>query len=67
MNDRCFWHGDEPIPEGAFKVCAECWHCWPTKAAFVADVQAMSRETGAGDYPYDLADLPFCPLCAHDF
>lgn len=67
MNDRCFWHGDEPIPEGAFKVCAECWHCWPTKEAFEADVRAMLMELGAVGYPRPLADMPYCPLCAHDF
>lgn len=64
----CFWHGPEPIPEGAFRVCGECWHCWPTADDFEADVETMFAEVGVyGELSGDPIDLPYCPLCAHDF
>lgn len=60
----CFWHGPEPIPEGAFRVCNECWHCWPTVEDFEADARKMFVQIGIGGDP---AALIYCPLCAHDF
>ena len=65
----CWWHGPEPIPEGAYKVCGECWHCWPTAADFEADAQKMIDEIGGmtSPWPGGLTTLTFCPLCSHDF
>lgn len=64
----CFWHGREPIPEGAYLVCAECGHCWPTEADLLADMQRVMMETHVGvTAPMSGEDVFFCPLCAHDF
>lgn len=59
----CYFHGPEPIPAGAFLTCFECGHCWPTETDFIADVQACVAEHGLTP----TTDLPFCPLCSHDF
>lgn len=51
----------EPIaPDGGYRTCQECWHHWPTKADFVADV----RKWGEDEDP-DAQTM--CPLCAHDW
>lgn len=63
MSDNCFWHGDEPVPANAFRVCFECGHAWPTLEDFVADVH-RTVVLKAENNP---EQLPFCPLCAHDF
>lgn len=62
----CFWHGPEPIPEGAFRVCGECWHCFETEADLRAAVATMHQEC---ELPPPAPDAPLwvCPLCAHDF
>lgn len=58
---HCFWHGEEPIPEGAFLVCGECWHCWVTEEEFWLDaLTEIGHKKEAGP-------LYFCPLCSHDF
>lgn len=59
----CYFHGPEPIPDGAFLVCFECGHCWPTETDFIADVHNLAAEINTE--PRN--DLPFCPLCSHDF
>ncbi len=62
----CFWHGAEPVPEGAYRVCLECGHCWVTAADLMADVQRLCMEIGATP-PMDVEHVFYCPLCAHDF
>ena len=64
LTDWCYSHGRfEPPAEGDFKVCFECSHIWRTRDEFLADVEVGCREAGV---PMD-PDLPFCPLCTHDF
>lgn len=67
--DWCYsCNRSEPIPaDGAFWVCGECHHCWPTAADFITDVRKMLDEVGGveGD-ELVLKAWPFCPLCAHD-
>lgn len=33
----CYFHGEEPIPEGAYRVCGECWHCYNTAEDLIAE------------------------------
>lgn len=63
-SDHCFWHGVEPVPPNAFRVCGECWHAWPTVEAFEADCAQLARDMG---WPIVDPDPPFCPLCSHDW
>lgn len=64
MDDWCAWHNrPEPLTENDFRLCGECLHVWRTRDEFLADVEAACREAGV---PMD-PDLPFCPLCTHDW
>lgn len=61
MSNHCFWHSEEQWPaDGAFRFCFECGHAWPTREDFLADARRNIGYT-------ETDDLPFCPLCAHDF
>lgn len=62
----CFWHGAEPVPRNAYKVCLECGHAWPTEEAFRESVLADYVQVGE-DPPADLTQVDVCPLCTHDF
>jgi hypothetical protein len=63
----CFWHGAEPIPAGAYRVCGECWHCWPTPDDLLRDVLRIYAEIGLQSPPDDADQVWVCPLCSHDF
>lgn len=68
--DWCYsCNRSEPIPpDGAFWVCGECHHCWPTADDFIIDVRQMLEEVG-GRVELDVQVLkawPFCPRCSHD-
>ena len=69
--DWCYsHHRSEPIAPDGFFTCMECGHHWPTVGDFEADARRTLDEIGGvapGDWPGGLANLPFCPLCAHDF
>lgn len=56
----CFFHGEEPVPDEYFRLCVECGHCFLTEDEFTA---------AAAESPIARPDpqLPFCPLCSHDF
>lgn len=67
--EMCFVHGcPEPSLPGDFRSCFECGHVWRTRDDYVADLAAsvaemqwpMPANTGSDD-------LPFCPLCTHDW
>jgi hypothetical protein len=69
VEDHCFVHGvAEPSLPGDFRACAECWHVWRTEADYLVDVAARAAEM---KWPMpkntDTDDLPFCPLCSHDW
>lgn len=40
----CWFHGHEPIPEGAYRVCGECWHCYNTIEDLVAEENTTRAE-----------------------
>jgi hypothetical protein len=74
----CFWHGVEPIPEDAFRVCVECGHAYPTADDLDRVIRRTHHEAVAGatrpEYRpgplpevLDLDGWPFCPYCAHDW
>lgn len=68
--DWCYsCNRSEPIPEGAYLVCRECFHCWPTVDDFTADVLRMLDELGglSREHLVTAEAWPFCPLCGHDF
>lgn len=62
----CWWHGPEPIPPGAFRVCGECWHCFVTEADLRAADEELRRQIGLQPTDPD-APIWVCPLCTHDF
>ena len=57
----CWWHGPEPIPDDAFLVCPECWHCYPTEQDLI---DTNIREWN-DDRP--TSEIWSCPLCIHDW
>ena len=72
--DNCWHHGHEPIPEGAYRVCGECGHCFATEADLSqADFDVRHKAYLAGftdSYPTVLRSgeqIYSCPLCTHDF
>ena len=64
----CYFHGDEPVSEGAYRVCFECGHCYPTADHLL---NAYNTEAARYDLPHTPAvrpsDIDFCPLCTHDW
>lgn len=67
-NDQCYIHGHEPIPDGYFKICGECWHVFPTAQALIDDDLAVRREyLGPAMGPDPVEDIHICPHCTHDF
>jgi hypothetical protein len=62
----CFFHGEEPIPEGAYRVCGECWHCYNTPEDLLAEDAKMAQQYGFTPVS-DPEQVPFCPLCTHDW
>lgn len=68
--DWCYsCNRSEPIPDGAYLVCRECFHCWVTKDDFTADVRIMLHEINLNEtgITVRVEDFPFCPLCSHNF
>ena len=62
--DFCMVHGvEEPSLPGDYTGCGECNHVWRTQKSFWDDCIALCRDL---EWPIDL-DLPFCPLCSHDW
>jgi hypothetical protein len=69
--DVCFWHGYEPMRDGDYHLCGECWHVWRTQADFAADVRKLGDDL-VWSYRPDSELTPdstvlSCPLCAHDW
>lgn len=64
--DLCFVHGvAEPLRPGDFRLCAECGHVWRTIEDYVQDVRELCLDM---HWPLPTEqDLPFCPLCSHDW
>jgi len=65
----CYFHGEEPIPEGAYRVCGECWHCYPTEKDLLDTYNTeLARVNQEPDSPVtNPDDIYFCPLCTHDW
>lgn len=66
MDDRCWFHGDEPIPRGCYRVCLECGHAFVTAADLLEAERkiCVAMELKPADSAEDVA---VCPLCTHDF
>ena len=64
-NERCWFHGHEPLPAVFHRLCLECGHCWVTPQELL---DAHNRERPP-DVPAetDPVQVCFCPLCVHDF
>lgn len=60
----CWFHGDEPIPDGAYLVCGECGHCYVTAADLIEAERRLYPDLPART---SAAQMWSCPLCAHDF
>jgi hypothetical protein len=80
--DTCWFHGFEPLPPHCFRVCGECGHAYATaedllavEHAEVARINASASGNAAlGLEPWEpllphkrAEDIPFCPLCTHDW
>lgn len=62
----CYFHGDEPIPPNAFRVCLECGHCFNTREDLLYEHAKICREIGVA-VPDERNEIYVCPLCNHDF
>lgn len=59
---HCWWHHTDENPEGAYRVCGECFHVWRT----ADDLEYACREVNGGRHvPAEKIDA--CPECCHDF
>ncbi|WP_158881907.1 hypothetical protein [Amycolatopsis anabasis] len=66
MNDECFFHGHEPLPENYYRVCGECGHVFATADELLRREREIANEVGF--QPETDPDRVYvCPLCAHDF
>lgn len=58
----------EPSQPGDFRACFECCHVWRSREDYLSDVAALVAEMS---WPMpkntEADDLPFCPLCSHDW
>jgi len=65
LQDRCFFHGIELIPEGCYRVCGECGHAWTEEKLLLAHNEILDEF----DHPevFDPDEVFSCPLCAHDW
>lgn len=68
VDELCFFHGYEPSRPGDFRCCIECGHVWRTREEYLADVASLVAEM-SWPMPKNASkdDLPFCPLCSHDW
>ena len=59
--DLCWFHGEEPVPDDAYRVCGECGHAWAREALIAADAEKFNGS------PRNPETIYACPLCVHDF
>ncbi len=61
----CQWHRDyEPAPEVIYERCQECGHVYETATDLEREFLALHVATMS---TRRIGDIPFCPLCLHDF
>lgn len=66
MDDQCWFHGEEPIPDGCYKVCYECGHAFATAEDLLEAERQICAQVGTT--PVEKAeDVEICPLCTHSF
>lgn len=65
VDDWCAIHGVEPVPQGCYLVCPECWHAYATEEELLAAHREVEREFGLRPVAC-AADVVVCPLCSHD-
>jgi hypothetical protein len=63
--DECFFHGHEPIPDGCYTVCGECWHAYVTEEELL-EADAVAAEQVGAPPAAKASEVTFCPLCLHD-
>lgn len=63
----CYFHGVEPIPADAYRVCAECGHCYNTREDLVSEDVKLRRWGLDIPLPDPADEIYTCPLCLHDF
>lgn len=81
VEEQCWHHGREPVPDGAYLVCGECGHCYVTADDLRREYRLMDERCMASPW-YDATselwavdplvvptadEIYACPLCAHDF
>lgn len=58
----------EPLREGDYRICGECFHVFRTPAELVGADLAVVRRLGEDEPDPRPADqIAVCPVCAHDF
>lgn len=62
----CWFHGEEPIPPNAYRVCLECGHCYVTRDDLVAAVNELLGRIGVAAVDTG-NEIYTCPMCNHDF
>lgn len=78
--DHCLSHGVDESEAGAYRICPECWHVFPSAAALLADHAALvERLNAAPPAPpsglfggqmaaeTDPERVRYCAHCGHDF
>jgi hypothetical protein len=67
---HCYYHGLDEDPEGAFRVCGECFHVYRTaealREAWGAEVSEAVPESGPVTPP-PAEKILACVYCCHDW
>lgn len=68
-HEHCYSHGaHEPLPaEGAYCVCHECFHVFPSDEALVQDFLDNAPDDFDKGMGVTAEHVYFCPHCLHDF
>ena len=66
---KCFVHDVNEADTRTSVRCFECKHVYLTEADMVETWNNMIEELGTGpsSKAKSVSDIPFCPLCLHDF
>jgi hypothetical protein len=68
-DSHCYWHHVDEPADGAYRVCFECRHVYPTaedlRAAFASEISPDLDDPAAEPPPAE--QIYACPLCAHDW
>jgi hypothetical protein len=62
----CYFHGEEPIPPNAYRLCLECGHVYPTAEDLLKEDTKVALEYGFAPVT-EPEQVTCCPLCTHDW